>query len=120
MFSCNQISKANSQDESISMLTRVVEVSDGCPEEGGMNLDDIDVLTDYEMAFNVAYPILSHWSAHKIGKYYPYKAYLYKDSVWIICGSVLSADGKPIEGGAPYIELSKHDGRVLKIIPGSK
>ena len=120
MFSCNQISKANSQDESISMLTRVVEVSDGYPVKGGMNLDEIDVLTDYEMAFNVAYPILSHWSAHKIGKYYPYKAYLYKDSVWIICGSVLSADGKPVEGGAPYIELSKHDGRVLKIIPGSK
>ena len=120
MFSCNQISKANSQDESISMLTRVVEVSDGCPVKGGMNLDEIDVLTDYEMAFNVAYPILSHWSAHKIGKYYPYKAYLYKDSVWIICGSVLSADGKPVEGGAPYIELSKHDGRVLKIIPGGK
>ena len=60
MFSCNQISKANSQDESVSMMARVVEVSDGCPEEGGMNLDDIDVLTDYEMAFNVAYPILSH------------------------------------------------------------
>ena len=120
MFSCNQISKANSQDESISMLTRVVEVSDGCPVKGGMNLDEIDVLTDYEMAFNVAYPILSHWSGHNMGKYYPYRAYLYKDSVWIISGSVLGANGKPIEGGAPYIELSKHDGRVLKIIPGSK
>ena len=92
--------------------TRVIEVSTGnrfTSESEQRRFPD--VLPTYDRAFDVAYVILSQFYGSRCSKYYPYTAYLYNDSIWIIKGS----RNRISEGECPYIELNKHDGRVLTI-----
>lgn len=120
IVSCNRASNASvkSANDSannqiaVSAPTRVIEVSEGkrFPSEPGQRIFP-DVLPTYDRAFDVAYVILSQFYGTRCSKYYPYTAYLYNDSIWIIKGS----RDRISEGGCPYIELNKHDGRVLTI-----
>ncbi|MGN0229366.1 MAG: NTF2 fold immunity protein [Muribaculaceae bacterium] len=118
--SCNRTSNAsvkNTNDSANNQIvtstpTRVIEVSTGerFPTEPEQRRFP-DVLPTYDRAFDVAYVILSQFYGSRCSKYYPYTAYLYNDSIWIIKGS----RDRISEGGCPYIELNKHDGRVLTI-----
>lgn len=40
----------------------------------------------------------------------PFVAKLNKNDVWVVVGTVHS-----LKGGAPYIEIQKHDGKILRV-----
>ncbi len=79
--------------------------------------NQIDVLPSLEVAFQVALPILQDRFHQSFARNMPFKGYLANDSIWVIYGgNPVNEKGKPCEGGFPYIELNKHDGKVVKIL----
>ena len=69
-----------------------------------------NVLPTLDVAFQVAFPILQA-KYHDTFESYTFKGYLANDSIWVIYGNFKQL----VEGGGPYIELNKKDGRVLVI-----
>lgn len=90
---------------------RVAEI----PESMGYRISDsrspvTDVLPTLDVAFQVALPILQA-RYNKTFEDYDFKGYLANDSIWVIYGNLK----QHVEGGSPYIELNKNDGRVVEI-----
>lgn len=101
------LATSNKADDKV----RVVEI----PESVGYRMPNsdfpiTDVLPTLDVAFQVALPILQA-RYNKTFEDYNFKGYLANDSIWVIYGFL----AKPIEGGGPYIELNKNNGRVMEI-----
>lgn len=69
-----------------------------------------NLLPNLDVAFQVAYPILRALYNTDFEEY-NFKGYLANDSIWVIYGDLK----RLTEGGGPYIELNKNDGRVMVI-----
>lgn len=91
----------------------IIEVQEfsGCYCKEGFDLTHFNVIPTIDVAFDVALPILKSVYNKDFKENMPFKGYLKNDSIWVVYGSTPHL----IESGYPYIEISKHDGRILKI-----
>ena len=114
LFSCLSISNGKSENkERHDTNNRIIEVQElgGCYCKEGFDLIHFNVIPTIDVAFDVALPILKSVYHKDFEKNMPFKGYLKNDSIWVVYGSTPQL----VEGGFPYIEISKHDGRILKI-----
>lgn len=114
LFSCLSVSNGGGESkEGQEKNTRIIEVQElgGCYCKEGFDLSHFNVIPTIDVAFDVALPVLKSVYNKDFEKNMPFKGYLKDDSIWVVYGSTPQL----IEGGYPYIEISKHDGRILKI-----
>lgn len=114
LLSCLSISNGDCESkEGQEKSTRIIEVQElgGCYCKEGFDLTHFNVIPTIDVAFDVALPVLKSVYNKDFEKNMPFKGYLKGDSIWVVYGSAPQLT----EGGYPYIEISKHDGRILKI-----
>ena len=114
LLSCYSGSKADSNNSlAQNKSAKIIEVQEfgGCYCSSGVDLRQINVIPTIEVAYAVALPILQCIYKKNFEEHMPFNGYLLNDSVWVIYGT----NPQALEGGYPYIEIDKHDGRVLKI-----
>ncbi|WP_321519552.1 YbbC/YhhH family protein [uncultured Bacteroides sp.] len=119
LISCKKNCKEVYQKEnSISIAKDWVKVDSAYAEFrsrniGPSNLVKRDIVPNEETAMKMAEVILFSIYGQKIYSSRPYCIEL-KNGVWIIEGTL----PKDYQGGVPYIEIQKKDGKVLKVIHG--
>lgn len=87
-----------------------IHVDNGFKEDSSTYFTD--ALPNMDIAFHVAFTILSGiYGKDHCEEYYPYKGYLLNNSVWVFYGTKQTLT----EGGFPYIEINKHDGKVIRL-----
>ena len=75
-----------------------------------------DAIRDKKTAVYIAEAIwFSLYGKNEILKQRPYQVYL-KDSIWVVYGS--DNHGPNTKGGTAYIEINKHDGRIIRLFHG--
>lgn len=92
-----------------SNTNKIIEVAQGYRMPGPPD-SVVDVLPTLDVAYKVALPILQSMYNDSFENYV-FQGYLANDSIWVIYGKLTQL----IEGGFPYIELNKNDGRVVVI-----
>lgn len=102
------MSKANVAAQS-GGTNKIVEVAQGYRMPDSPD-PVVDVLPTLDVAYKVALPILQS-RYNSSFENYEFQGYLANDSIWVIYGNLIQL----VEGGGPYIELNKNDGRVVVI-----
>lgn len=69
-----------------------------------------DVVPNAETAIKIAEAIWLPIYGEDIYEEKPYVAKLNENNVWVVIGTVHS-----VKGGAAYIEIQKHDGKILEV-----
>ena len=96
----------------ITPKKKFIRIENGFKETNFESTNFSSALPTMDIAFDVAFTIMSGiYGKEHCMKYYPYKGYLLNNSVWIFYGTMPEVR----EGGFPYIEINKHDGRVLRL-----
>jgi predicted amino acid dehydrogenase len=119
LISCKKNHKEVHQKENnISIAKDWVKVDSAYAEFRSRNLEPSnfvtrDIVPNEETAMKIAEVILYSIYGQKIYSSRPYCIEL-KNGVWIIEGTL----PKDYQGGVPYIEIQKKDGKVLKIMHG--
>lgn len=119
LISCNRSHKeVHKKENNISIAKDWVKVDSAYAEFRSRNLEPSngvtkDLVPNEETAIKIAEVILLSIYGEKIYTNRPYSIEL-RNGVWIIEGTL----PKNYQGGVPYIEIQKKDGKILKVIHG--
>lgn len=112
MQSFAQSSVQTTDTTDVASKQKFIKVENGFKDHGFEATEFGDALPTMDIAFDVAFSILSGiYGKEHCENYFPYEGYLLRDSVWVFYGTM------PVvkEGGFPYIEINKRDGKVLRL-----